>query len=187
MRVTELTGTEREYWLKVAQDNAVKYGVVINDFRVYEKGECITFNSSNRNTYVLSNFYPCDLVYNDIHFHSSEQLYHYLCTTTKPELQRLIMEQPNALAVKKLHIGYEDRDSTWLRNRIGIMRTVLRTKYHQCKEYRDFLLSTGDKELLEYAYWWDLYWGASTKASSRYYVGVNALGRLHMELRYCIN
>lgn len=183
MKITELTGTERDYWFRIADVYAVKYSVCIDDFRVYEKGKCITFNTRNSGNYILSNFYPCRLVYNGLSFHSSEQLYYYLCTTTKPELQRLIMEQPNALAVKKLHISYEDRDDDWVQNRIGIMRKVLQVKYEQCKEYRELLLTTGDKDVLEYCYWWDLYWGASTTKNSRYYVGVNALGRLHMENR----
>lgn len=183
MKISDLTGIEHDYWSRVANDYSVKYGMTVNDFRVYDKTDCITFNSSNRNTYVLSNFYPCTLTYNGVNFHSSEQLYFYLCTSAKPDIQRLVMQQPNALAVKKLHLTIDDKNPDWVQARNQIMRTALRTKYEQCKEYRDFLTSTGEKDLLEYAYWWDLYWGTSTTKSSSYYVGINALGRLHMELR----
>lgn len=184
MKISNLTGNEQAYWMKAASVYSTKYGVTVDDFRVYDKGNCITFNTSNRDTYILSNFYPCRLSYNGVYFHSTEQLYYYLCTTTKPELQRLIMQQPNALAVKKLHIGYEDRDVDWVQNRNGIMRKALQIKFEQCPEYRNYLLSTGNKDILEYAYWWDLYWGAATTKNSDYYVGINALGRLHMELRF---
>lgn len=94
-KILDLTGTESAYWLNVANNYSGKYCVSIDDFRVYNKKDSITFNSSNR----------------------------------------------------------------------------------------EYLLSTGDKDILEFAYWWDLYWGASTKKDSEYYVGVNALGRLHMEIR----
>jgi ribA/ribD-fused uncharacterized protein len=183
MKIKELTGTEQEYWQKVAGDYSVKYGMTVNDFRVYDKSNCITFNSSNRNTYVLSNLYPCTLTYDGTRFHSSEQLYFYLCTTTKPDIQRLVMQQPNAISVKKLHISAEDRNADWAQTRNKIMTTVLNVKYQQCPEYRNFLISTGDKDILEYAYWWDLYWGTSTTKNSNYYVGINALGRLHMLIR----
>lgn len=183
MKIEELVKTEQDYWQKVANDYAAKYAMTVSDFRVYDKTNCITFNSSKRNTYVLSNFYPCKLVYNGVNFHSSEQLYFYLCTTTKPDIQRLVMEQPNAISVKKLHLTADDRNHDWVQKRNQIMHTVLMVKYEQCKEYREFLMSTGEKDLLEYAYWWDLYWGASTTKNSNYYVGINALGRLHMEVR----
>ena len=182
-KISELTGTESAYWTKVANDYGPKYAMQVNDFRVYNKKDSITFNSSNRDTYLLSNFYPCTLAYNGVYFNSSEQLYYYLCTTTKPDVQALVMQQPNAIAVKKLHISYEDRNDDWVQTRNNIMRTALRIKFEQCPEYREYLLSTGDKDILEFAYWWDLYWGASTKKDSEYYVGVNALGRLHMEIR----
>lgn len=182
-KILDLTGTESAYWTKVANDYAPKYTMQVNDFRVYEKGNCITFNSSNRNTYVFSNFYPCRLLYNGIYFNSSEQLYFYLCTTTKPEIQRLILEQPNALAVKKLHIDYSDRNPDFYQTRNKIMYTVLKVKFEQCPEYRKALLETGNKDILEFAYWWDLYWGAATTKNSKYYVGINALGRLHMLVR----
>lgn len=183
MKISDLTGKEHDYWFKVATDYATKYGMTVDDFRVYDKSNCITFNSSHRNTYVFSNFYPCRLVYNGIYFHSSEQLYYYLCTSTKPELQALIMKQPNALAVKKLHIMKEDKNPDWTETRNQIMRTALQVKFNQCPEYRKALLETGDTDILEYAYWWDLYWGASTTKDSKYYVGINACGRLHMETR----
>lgn len=183
MKIQDLTGTEQAYWTKAANDCAVKYNVTVDDFRVYSKQNSITFNTSNRNTYVLSNFYPCKLTYNGVNFHSAEQLYYYLCTTTRPDIQAVVMQQPNALAVKKLHISYTDRDADWVRNRNAIMLTVLQTKFEQCPEYRNYLLSTGNKDMLEFAYWWDLYWGCSTTKNSNYYVGVNALGRLHMQVR----
>ena len=183
MKISDLTGDEYTYWFKIANEYATKYGMTVDDFRVYDKSNCITFNTANRSTYVFSNFYPCKLVYNGVYFHSTEQLYYYLCTTTKPELQRLIMELPNALAVKKLHISKDDRNADWVQTRNQIMRTVLQVKYEQCVEYRKALNDTGNKDILEYTYWWDLYWGAATTKKSNYYVGINALGRLHMELR----
>lgn len=183
LKIRELKGNELDYWIKVANDYAAKYTMCVNDFRAYNKTDCITFNTSNRNTYIFSNFYPCKLRYNGLYFNSSEQLYYYLCTSTKPDIQRLVMQMPDALAVKKLHISYSDRNPDWTEQRNTIMRTCLETKFHQCKEYQTALLNTGNKDILEFAYWWDLYWGASTTKNSQYYVGINALGRLHMELR----
>lgn len=183
MKISDLTGDEYTYWAKVANDYAAKYGMKVDDFRAYDKNNSITFNSYNKSTNVFSNFYPCKLQYNGINFHSAEQLFFYLCTTTKPDLQRLIMQQPNALAVKKLHIPDENLNADFEQTRIQIMRTVLQVKYNYCAEYRKALQESGDKDLIEYAFWWDLFWGATTNKTGKYYVGINAVGRLHMELR----
>ena len=45
--------------------------------REYKVEECVAFNSYNEN-YVLSNMYPCDIVYDGIKFYGVDHLFHFL-------------------------------------------------------------------------------------------------------------
>ena len=173
-------GAFKDYCLETCNKESAKRHFATNDFRVYTNdGNVIPFNSILNEWGIFSNFYPCQLMSDGIHFHSSEQMYYYYVTTHNRGLQQLIMQQPTAYQVKKLHIPYEERDKG--HDRVSVMRRCLQTKYEQCADFRNALLSTKDKILLEYATWWDLYWGCYLK--SNYYFGCNALGRLLMELR----
>lgn len=167
----------KEYWDKTAEKKGVEKGFTVDDLRFYDE-EVVWFNCQNMPNKELSNFYPCELHYDGLTFNSSEQLYYYFATSESPEQRALVMKQPNAAAVKKLKVT---KDSDWFNKRIYYMRICLQTKYQQSEAFRTKLLSTGNKPILELAYWWDLYWGCVKK--DNYYVGVNALGRLLMELR----
>lgn len=167
----------REYWFTTSEKKGVEKGFTADDLRFYEE-EVVWFNCQNLPNKELSNFYPCELHYDGLTFNSSEQLYYYFATSESPEQRALVMQQPNAAAVKKLKVT---KDSDWFNKRVHYMRICLETKYQQCEAFRTKLLSTGNKPILEFAYWWDLYWGCVKK--DNYYVGVNALGRLLMELR----
>ena len=108
------------------------------------------------------------------HFNERDFIYYQ-----NPDLQKRIMRQRSAYQVKLMHIPYGLRDKG--HNRNEVMRLCLKTKFEQCSLFRDVLLDTADKTLIEYATWWDLYWGCYMK--DNYYFGCNALGRLLMELR----
>jgi ribA/ribD-fused uncharacterized protein len=177
-KIDEITEESiREYWIKTAEKKGQEKGFTINDLRFYDE-EVVWFNCQNKPNRELSNFYQCELNYQGLRFNSSEQLYYWFATSETPEQRALVMNQPNAASVKKLKVT---KDSDWFNKRIRYMRICIQTKYEECEAFRNKLLSTGNKPILEFAYWWDLYWGCVKK--DNYYVGVNALGRLLMELR----
>lgn len=181
MKIRDLQeGTFKNYCLDTSIKESVKRHFAEKEFRVYyNDSNVIPFNSMRKEWGIFSNFYPCPLIYDGVRFHSSEQMYYYYVTTQNRKLQQLIMQQPTAYRVKKLHIPFEERDKG--HDRVSVMRRCLRTKFEQCADFRDALLSTKNKILIEYATWWDLYWGCYLKGN--YYIGCNALGRLLMELR----
>ncbi len=59
-----------------------------------------------------------------------------------------------------------------------VMRRILLRKAQQNQNVRDYLLSTGDAQLVEFAPWGDRFWGVD---KNKY--GNNWLGRLWMEVR----
>ena len=181
MKINDLEdGTLKEYCSRICARESFYRHFNERDFRLYLNDEnVITFNSMKNGYGVFSNFYPCQLEHNAVGFHSSEQMYYYLITTQNPDLQKRIMRQRSAYQVKLMHIPYGLRDKG--HNRNEVMRLCLKTKFEQCSLFRDVLLDTADKTLIEYATWWDLYWGCYMK--DNYYFGCNALGRLLMELR----
>lgn len=181
--VTDLSEKEQAIWMPIVQRFAKKYGVNVEDFRCYRKEECIPFNSMSGERRVFSNFYECSLDYDRHWFGSSEQLYYYLCAGQRPDIQELILQQPNALSVKKLHLDDGCIGARWSKERLTNMKIAIETKFWQCAEFGSALMRTENYPLVEFAYWWDLFWGCTTNNDSDYYVGVNATGRILMGVR----
>ena len=170
----------KSYCLEICAKESVKMHFDEKDFRVYLNDEnVIAFNSRIREWEMFSNFHRCKLNYNGKQFHSSEQMFFYHLTTQTPELQREIMRQSTARDVKMLHLQHNQLDIG--SNHNAVMRLCLKTKFEQCDEFRNALLANEDKVFIEYAPWFDTYWGCFRK--DNYYIGCNALGRLLMELR----
>jgi len=64
----------------------------------------------------------------------------------------------------------------WLLNRVEAMRRVLDSKWEQCPEYRERLMSTGNAILIEDTT--HSFWGRGLDGN-----GLNMLGELHMQKR----
>lgn len=69
--------------------------------------------------------------------------------------------------------------ANWDRIKVDVMSKVLKSKFERDPELTKRLLATGDRELIEWNYWGDTFWGRCTKTK----VGENHLGLLLMELR----
>lgn len=158
---------------------------------------------------VLSNYYPFNFNVGGVEFHSVEQYYHYRRFEGHPT------EQAKILTYKGAKNAHESRHYAHIRpnqgklimdetKRIEIMREGLKLKLDHCKEFKEYLFSTGIKEyckafkdyvyndykeLVEYAPWGDSFWGVvSVGRGTQEYRGRNILGKLLMELRgeYCL-
>ena len=84
-----------------------------------------------------------------------------------------VLDQENGFKAKekgKIAVSRE-----WLDKRVGVMESLLFTKFHSVRPYREAVLSPGI--FLENTL--DSFWGLGT----RYRPGQNTLGRLHMDLR----
>ena len=120
---------------------------------------------------------------NGLRILTSEALYQACRFPHRPDLQRMIIEQRSPMTAKmksKPHRHETRRD--WNRVRVAIMRWCLRVKLAQNADaFRDLLLSTGGLAIVEESRK-DVFWGAKP-IDEKTLVGVNALGRLLMELR----
>ena len=156
------------------------------NFRIYNASSSLAFNSHNEN-FVLSNMYPCRLVYNDKVFQSAEQLFHWLLFTENKDIQNKILKCSgvcNAYKVKKLCEENKHLiDKDYKEKKYKCLLEALQVKYNQCKEFSTILKNNMDKELVEFAYWGDTEWGCTQDKVTHNYVGKNACGRLMMKVR----
>lgn len=171
----------------------MKTKININSDAYLKEGDFnITFNGKSKgDERVLSNYYPFNFNVGGVEFHSVEQYYHYRRLRGHPQERKKILTytgEDNAhLSRHYAHIrtnkGKLEMDET---KRIEIMRDGLQYKFKYCKEFRDYLLSTGSKNLIEFAPWGDSFWGAINSVDeygNKLFEGRNILGKLLMELR----
>jgi ribA/ribD-fused uncharacterized protein len=123
------------------------------------------------------------LFLNDLIIPSSEHLYQAMRFPLFPDIQHEIISQDNAMLAKKVSNKYKDKYTRpdWESIRIKVMRWVLEVKLAQnWDSFSKILHETKDKSIVEYSKE-DKIWGASPVNGKL--EGVNALGRLLMELR----
>lgn len=170
------------------------------DIRNYNSKEAIVFRKTTEAFGGLSNMASGYALYvNEIIIPSSEHLYQAMRYPTNPEIQFEIISQDNAMKAKMISNKYKAAYSRpdWEKNQIKIMRWVLELKLAQnWDKFSSILQETQNKSIVEYATD-NKIWGAKPSNNNEL-VGVNALGRLLMELRekyvfnqdkrlYCVN
>jgi ribA/ribD-fused uncharacterized protein len=125
--------------------------------------------------------YP--LCVNGVYIRSSEALYQACRYPNNPEIQKKIIHQSSPMTAKM--VGKPNRADTredWQKTRIVIMKWSLRVKLAQNYEkFSALLKESGDNPIVESSNK-DDFWGAKP-VDQQTLVGVNALGRLLMELR----
>ena len=152
---------------------------------LYKKSDDLLLFNSRRQNKIFGTMYRCEIPYNGITFTSSEQMYKYLLFDGNPEIQETILKygkyEPHA--AKAIGVAmYEEIN--WKRRIELFGKTILyKTKY--CKRFRDALIGTGDKILIEYNYWSDESTVFTCKDSEDGdgYVGTNMHGRILMRIR----
>ena len=129
----------------------------------------------------MAGSYP--IVVNGIRIPSVEALYQACRFPLNVEAQQKIITQHSPMTAKMVGKPYrlETRDD-WESVRVLLMKWVLRVKLAQhWDRFSSKLLESGDMPIVELSKR-DSFWGA-TKLDDNIYCGVNALGRLLMELR----
>jgi len=141
--------------------------------------------------YPLCNFYPCSVrVYNQ-DFASSEHAYQwrFLTYINMPDLAQEVLCVPSAAeakAVAQRVPPHLHRD--WHSIKSSVMRAILHAKADCCAQFKQALLDSGDRRIVE-AVRGDTYWSsgltpifaASTKPE--YYPGSNQLGSILESVR----
>ena len=153
-----------------------------SQLRRYNPGGAAVFRIVRERWGGLSNFGAYPLEVNGIAITTSEALYQACRFPEEPDLQRLVISQPNPMAAKIEANKKADRTrADWFDTNVRLMRWVLRVKLAcNYESFGDLLDSTGEMPIVEHSRR-DVFWGARYEGSEL--VGVNALGRLLMELR----
>ena len=139
----------------------------------------------------LSNHHPCKLTYKDVEYNCSEQAYmhHKALSDNKHDLAEKILAEPNPGRQKNLATNIPDFDErNWNLQQHNVMKSIVTAKFSQNDNLKEFLLSTGDKELIE-GNPNDLYWSSGLSIYNRkiwnknMWRGQNQLGTILEEIR----
>ena len=151
--------------------------------RSYNAENCIAFRKTNEMFGGLSNMAPgFPIEISGTKILTAEALYQACRFPGYPALQHDIIAQHSPMYAKDLSRRYQRLTRPdWEDVRVKVMRWSLRAKL-LCNwdKFGELLKSTGTKIIVEDSSR-DIFWGAEKKGST--YIGVNALGRLLMELR----
>jgi hypothetical protein len=94
----------------------------------------------------------------------------------------LIRVQPTAGQAKRAGKKVRLRKD-WEQVKDEIMLTALRAKFTQHPQLAEWLINTGDRDLVEGNSWHDNYWGICSCISCSYTTGKNKLGLLLQQVR----
>ena len=164
-------------------------GKILNNYRIYNIDECISFRKTNEEFGGLSNMasgYP--IVINNIYIRTSEALYQAIRFSDYPEIQKEIIEQKSPMSAKMVSKKYrkEKTRMDWDIRRVAIMKWCLRVKLVQNLDtFSTLLKKTEDNYIVEESRK-DKFWGAQ-RIDNKILKGTNGLGRLLMELREIYN
>ena len=126
----------------------------------------------------LSNFYPCEFVWDDIVWKHSEGAYQAAKTLERDG--RLIMSRIHKPGETKALGKRITLREDWNEVKDGIMLDIVRAKFRQNLDLAQKLVDTGDAVLEEGNYWNDRYWGVCPAGSVH---GQNKLGKILMIVR----
>ncbi|KKL95326.1 hypothetical protein LCGC14_1855750 [marine sediment metagenome] len=122
----------------------------------------------------LSNFHPCETIYDDVAYPTVEHAYQ--AAKTLGNRTRVSIRKADTPSKAK-RMGRKVRlRPKWEAIKVDIMREILWSKFAN-PELGDLLVATGDALLLEENSWGDRYWGVVDGD------GLNVLGNLLMEIR----
>ena len=154
-----------------------------DEIRHYPVAECIAFRKTTEPYGGLSNMAPkYPIVICGVKVLTSEALYQACRFPEMPEIQKMIIEQHSPMTAKDISRKYNHLTRPdWEKRRVQIMQWALNGKLlYNWKTFGELLDSTGEKYIVEDSPK-DTFWGAAKDGST--YSGVNALGRLLMQLR----
>lgn len=160
------------------------------EVRTYNTCDAVTFSKVKGRYGIYSNMADnMSLFVNDVNIPSSEALYQACKFPLFPSIQHEILCQKNAMLAKKVARKYESFvRQDWIDIRFRVMRWCLHIKLLQnWNIFAAELMASGNRPIVECSTK-DSVWGAMPNNDGTL-TGVNALGRLLMELRMeiCLN
>lgn len=125
----------------------------------------------------LSNFYPCEVVYEGTTYPTTEHAFQAAKTLDPEERKKMAAATTPGNAKRYGRRICLRKD--WEEIKVSVMKEILIQKFSK-PELRDMLLATGDEELVEGNTWNDTFWGVCKG------YGGNHLGKILMEIRESI-
>lgn len=165
------------------------------NWRVYSEENSVLFNSYCKDSnMVLSNMYPCIMKYNGLIFNSVDQMYHWLMFDGGGKEAMKIRDKIvndikfggilSGFSAKKLS---EENDSLIpeenKKNKLKILKTCHIVKAKCCRDFREKLIESGSKNLVEWSFWGDCEYGVKQLEKGGKYEGINKCGRVMMKVR----
>jgi ribA/ribD-fused uncharacterized protein len=123
----------------------------------------------------LSNFYPCEIIFEGAPYPTVEHAFQAAKTFDKPsrlKIAALTTPGKAKAAGKKVQLR-----EGWDTIRVDIMRKIVKFKFKHHADLAQKLLDTGEQELIEGNSWNDTFWGVCRGK------GQNWLGKILMEVR----
>ena len=138
---------------------------------------------------VFSNFNKCKMTLNDMEFATSEHAYQWrACTEVlRVDLAEKVYKAATPREAKLIANEIKHETTNWHTIKYDVMKEILRAKLSSSQQFKDALLDTGDKILVEARI--DDYWGSglshalTVNINPDMYPGSNKLGILLAELR----
>lgn len=127
----------------------------------------------------LSNFEPCEVVFEGVKYPSTEHAYQ-ASKTLNLNIRKLYL-LVNASKAKRMSKNIKVRED-WAEIRTSVMEGLLRQKFSRGTDLGARLMELADYEIWEANWWHDNFWGSCTcdKCGNK---GENVLGKLLMKLR----
>lgn len=160
-----------------------------------ETTDCLAFRATQPNVKVfawgpLSNFYNGSMKMDNMTFVTSEHCYQWhACTEMlRDDIAEKVFHARTPKEAKQLASEVKLGSNVWGTKRDDVMRNVIRAKAASNKEFRDELLNSGDKLLVESSPS-DTYWASgldhrtTLTTDPSYYPGQNTLGKILTEVR----
>lgn len=123
----------------------------------------------------LSNFYPCEITYQDCVYANTECAYQ--AHKFPIEYRYLFANITNPGVAKRLARTHQSKQlEDFHERKLQLMEDLLREKFAQ-NWFKTKLLATGTRPLIEGNHWNDTFWGVCNG------VGENNLGKLLMKIR----
>ena len=160
-----------------------------------DSSACKLFIESPQDNFILfrngiySNFSPAPVVMGSTTFPTSEHAYQWRACSEhlRDDLAEKVVNAKSPKDAKQIASEVKIPGSWWDNAKYDIMREVLIAKIGSNKFFRDELLNSGDKNLVEALAdpWWGcgLPYHIAIKTNPKHYPGSNKLGQLLMELR----
>lgn len=123
----------------------------------------------------LSNFHPCEVMFDGVLWRSVEHAYQ-AAKTDSPKERTEIFGAVSPGKAKRLGKKVKIRKG-WDDARISVMRDLVRDKFLRNPDLRQRLIDTGSATLVEGNSWGDKFWGVCDGK------GRNELGRILMDVR----